>query len=366
MPGRGVGQPLKAEAHPCNATGVHGLLEDAEPSINWDALTFSFKNTDRMYLATCGQDDEWQSGQMQDFTDLSMSPAAGVLNYGQGLFEGMKAQHAADGCIVLFRPEMNATRMQEGARRLGMPPVPERLFLDAVHTTVRENARWVPPIGKGALYVRPLLMGSGPILGVAPAPEYTFLVYVSPVGPYFKGGIRPISLKISDEFHRAAPGGSGGVKAIGNYAPGMIPSKMAKGEGYAEVIYLDAVHHRYVEEVGAANFFCVKDGVISTPELTGTILPGVTRASVIEIAGSRGFEVREESIDVEYALDADECFCAGTAAVVASIGSIEHDGRVAEYSGGEVGPITMELYKALTAIQQRRAPDDFGWTVVVE
>ena len=342
------------------------MLEDAEPSIDWDALTFSFKQTDRMYLATCKQGDKWQPGQMQDFADLSMSPAAGVLNYGQGLFEGMKAQHAADGSIVLFRPNLNASRMQEGARRLGIPPVPEKMFLDAVHAAVRENSRWVPPMGKGALYVRPLLLGSGAILGVAPAPEYTFLVYASPVGPYFKGGIKPISLKVSDEFHRAAPGGSGGVKAIGNYAPGMIPSKMAKSEGYAEVIYLDAVHHRYVEEVGAANFFCVRDGVISTPELTGTILPGVTRASVIEIASSRGYEIREERVEVDYALDADECFCAGTAAVVASIGSIECSGRVVEYCGGEVGPITMEMYEALTAIQQRREPDEFGWTVVVE
>ncbi len=342
------------------------MLEDAEPSIDWDALTFSFKQTDRMYLSTCKQGDEWRPGQMQDFADLSMSPAAGVLNYGQGLFEGMKAQHAADGSIVLFRPDLNASRMQRGARRLGIPPVPEGMFLDAVHAAVRENSRWVPPMGKGALYIRPLLLGSGAVLGVAPAPEYTFLVYVSPVGPYFKGGIKPISLKVSDEFHRAAPGGSGGVKAIGNYAPGMIPSKMAKGEGYAEVIYLDAVHHRYVEEVGAANFFCVKDGVISTPELTGTILPGVTRASVIEIAASRGYECREERVDVDDAFDADECFCAGTAAVVASIGSIEHGGRVVEYCGGEVGPITMEMYEALTAVQQRRAPDEFGWTVTVQ
>ena len=341
------------------------MLEDAEPSIDWDSLSFSFTQTDRMYIATCKQGEEWQPGVMQDYENLSLSPAAGVLNYGQGLFEGMKAQHAADGSVVLFRPEMNARRAQEGALRLGMPPVPEKMFLDAIKAVVRENARWIPPSGKGAMYVRPLLMGSGPILGVAPAPEYTFLVYVSPVGPYFKGGIKPISLRVSDEFHRAAPGGSGGVKAIGNYAPGMIPSKMAKSEGYAEIIYLDAVHHKYVEEVGAANFFCVKDGVISTPELTGTILPGVTRASVIEIAASLGYEVREEKVDVDYAMDAEECFCAGTAAVIASIGRIEHGDRIVEYCGGEVGPITIELYETLTSIQQRRLPDDFGWTLSV-
>ena len=342
------------------------MLEDAGPDIDWDELTFSFTETDRMYIATCKEGDEWEPGVMQDFQSLSLSPAAGVINYGQGLFEGMKAQYAADGKVVLFRPEHNARRAQDGGRRLGMPPVPEDIFLDAVKQTVRENLRWVPPMGKGALYVRPLLFGSGAILGVAPAPEYTFLVYVSPVGPYFKGGITPTSLRVSDEFHRAAPGGSGGVKAIGNYAPGMVPSKMAKKEGYSEIIYLDAVHHRYVEEVGAANFFCVKDGVISTPELTGTILPGVTRMSVIELAESRGYEVREEKVDVGYAMDADECFCVGTAAVISAIGRIEHGESVVEYCGGEVGPIAMELYEGLTAIQQRREPDELGWTVAVE
>ncbi len=341
------------------------MLDNDLPEIDWDKMTFSYQKTDRMYVAHCKQGGEWGPGAMQDFGDITISPAAGVLNYGQGLFEGMKAQRAADDSIVLFRPERNAMRMQEGAKRLGIPPVPEEMFLDAVKQAVLENLRWVPPMGKGALYVRPLLMGSGAILGVAPAPEYRFLVYVSPVGPYFKGGMKPIALKISDEFHRAAPGGSGGVKAIGNYAPGMVPSKMAKEEGYAEIIYLDAVHHRYIEEVGAANFFCVKDGVVSTPELTGTILPGVTRASVLEIAADLGYEISEEKVDVDYAMGADECFCAGTAAVISPIGSIRFGDHVYEF-GDEVGPITQKLYDELTAVQQRKVPDERGWTVTVE
>ncbi len=365
MPGESPAESLKAESFPLALIGVRVLNRDGDSELDWDSLTFSFTQTDRMYMATCKQGEEWQSGFMQDFQNLSLSPAAGVINYGQGLFEGMKAQYAEDGNVVLFRPRDNARRSREGARRLGMPPVPEEMFLNAVKMTVRENIRWVPPIGKGALYVRPLLFGSGAILGVAPAPEFTFLVYVSPVGPYFKGGITPTSLRVSDEFHRAAPGGSGGVKAIGNYAPGMVPSKMAKKEGYSEIIYLDAVNHKYIEEVGAANFFCVKNGIISTPELTGTILPGVTRASVMELAESKGYEVREEKIDVDYALDADECFCVGTAAVISSIGTIEHGDRVVEYCGGEVGPVAMEMYDYLTAIQQRRVPDQFNWTVEV-
>ena len=207
-----------------------------------------------------------------------------------------------------------------------------------------------------------MIFGSGPILGVAPAPEYTFLIYAVPVGPYFKGGMNPISLKVSDEYHRAAPGGSGGVKAIGNDAPGMMPSKNAKSEGYAEIIYLDAVNHRYIEEVGAANFFCVKDKIIYTPELTGTILPGITRMSTIELARSLGYEVQETKVDVNFAMTADEAFCAGTAAVISPIGSIEHGGEIANYSDGGIGMITQELYTALTDIMNGRVEDKFGWT----
>tara|TARA_Y100001970_G_scaffold169988_1_gene207766 strand:- start:3364 stop:4389 length:1026 start_codon:yes stop_codon:yes gene_type:complete len=341
-------------------------LEDNQPAIDWDDLTFSFTETDRMYITTCKQGEEWSPGIMQDFQNLSLSPAAGVINYGQGLFEGMKARRAEDGRVILFRPELNARRSAEGCRRLGMPEVPEEMFLDAVHQCVKENIQWLPPTGRGELYIRPLIFGSGAILGVAPAPEYTFLVYTVPVGPYFKGGLNPISLRVSDEYHRAAPGGSGGVKAIGNYAPGMMPSKKAKADGYAEIIYLDAVNHQFVEEVGAANFFCIKNQVIYTPELTGTILPGITRLSVIELARSLGYEVHETKVDIALAMDSDEAFCAGTAAVISPIGSIEHGEKIATYCNGEVGAITKELYDALTGILEGRADDPFGWTPSVD
>lgn len=333
---------------------------------DWDSLTFSFTATDTMYRNVVRSGEEWGEGELIPFANIEISPAAGVLNYGQGIFEGMKAQRADDGNIVLFRSDKNAARFAEGAKRLGMPPVPESLFLNAVESAVKANHRWVPPTGRGALYIRPVLWGSGAILGVAPAPEFTFMVYVCPVGPYFKGGMTPINLKVSDEYHRAAPGGSGGVKAIGNYAPGMMPSKMAKLEGYAEIIYLDAVEHRYIEEVGAANFFCVKDNVVYTPDLTGTILPGITRASVIQIARDLGHEVREERIDVDMALAADEAFCAGTAAVISPIGSIEHGQKIAHYSNGEVGPVTRKLYDALVDIQLKRAPDRHEWIRTIE
>ena len=333
------------------------------PPIDWDSLTFSFTETDRMFVANGSWEDGLSEGRMVDFQPLNLSPAACVLNYGQGLFEGMKARRTPDGKITLFRPEMNARRAAEGARRLVMPEVSESMFIKAVKKVAEENKRWVPPHGKGELYLRPILFGSSARLGVSPAEEYMFVVFAVPVGPYFKGGMTPISLRVSQNHHRAAPGGSGGVKAIGNYAPGMMPSKRAKSEGYSEIIYLDAVEHNYVEEVGAANFFCVKDGIVYTPELTGTILPGITRLSIIELARSMGLTVVEEKVSIDFALSCDEAFCAGTAAVISPIGSIQH-GEIEEDFGG-VGDTTLALYERLTGIMGGALEDSFNWTVEV-
>lgn len=329
--------------------------------IDWDSLTFSMTPTDFMYITTIEGNEAWKPGKIIPYGPIEMSPAAGVINYGQGLFEGMKVFRSTKDRIVFFRPEENARRMQRGADRLKIPPVPESIFIDAVEQVVDANKKFIPPVGRGAMYIRPLLMGSGPILGVAPAPSYTFLVYVTPVGPYFKGGVQAIDLLISDTNHRAAPGGSGGVKAIGNYAPGMKPSKDAKSKGYAEVIYLDAKTHTYIEEVGAANYFCIKDNVLYTPELTGTILPGITRDSTIHLARSMGYEVIETKVSAEFAMSADEAFCCGTAAVISPIGSITHGEKKCVYGEGEPGPITQRLYNSLTDIQKEVAEDTFAW-----
>jgi branched-chain amino acid aminotransferase len=329
--------------------------------IDWDKLTFSLTPTDTMYVATTTADDPWMPGDLRPYGNIEISPAAGVLNYGQGLFEGMKAYRTAKNRVVFFRPDENARRMQRGADRLKMPPVPESIFIDAVEQVVQANIDYLPPMGRGAMYVRPLLMGSGPVLGVAPAPSSSFMIYVTPVGPYFKGGMKAIDLLISDEFHRAAPGGSGGVKAIGNYAPGMMPSRIAKSKGYAEVIYLDARTSTYIEEVGAANFFCVKDNVLYTPELTGTILPGITRASIIALARHLGYDVHEEKVSAEFAMTADEAFCCGTAAVISPIGSITHEDKKVTYGDGTPGIMTTTLYDMLTGIQNEKEEDIFGW-----
>ena len=330
--------------------------------IDLDNLTFSFTKTRSMYVARCELGGEWQSGSIVPFDDLRISPAAGVLNYGQGLFEGMKAYKWDNGKIVIFRPEKNAERAARGCSRLSMPEIPKNLFLDAAKKVIRDNADYIPNTEQGALYVRPIIFGSGAGLGVAPSTEYTFVVYVSPVGPYFKGGLSPIRLIVTNDYHRAPLKGTGGVKAIGNYVPGMLPSGLAKKQGYAEVIYLDAAEEKYIEEVGAANFFAIIDGKIITPELTGSILPGVTRESVLYLAHEKmGMEIEERRISVDEALSAEEVFCAGTAAIIAPIGSINYQGKEHIFSEGMVGRITKELYDALTAIQFGTGKDEFQW-----
>ena len=330
--------------------------------VDFDNLTFSFTETKSMYVAKCKQNSEWESGEIVPFGNLSLSPAATVLNYGQGLFEGMKAYRWESGKIAMFRPERNARRAAKSCNRLSMPEIPEELFLDAVKKVVRDNSDYIPNTTQGALYVRPIIFGSGEGVGVAPSTEYMFIVYVSPVGPYFKGKLKPIKLVVTNDYHRAPLKGTGGVKAIGNYVPGMLPSGLAKKDGYAEVIYLDAAEEKYIEEVGAANFFAVKGKNLITPELTGSILPGVTRESVIKLARDKmGMEVEERRISVEEALEADEVFCAGTAAIVAPIGSINYKGKEHTFCDGEIGEVTNELYNYLTGIQFGKANDEFGW-----
>jgi branched-chain amino acid aminotransferase len=338
----------------------------APETVDWDRLTFSLTPTDAMFYSRINIGEQWQPTELVPFQDILFSPAAGVVNYGQGLFEGMKAYRSSQGRIVLFRPQENAIRAQQGAERLGLTSVPADYFLEAVAQVVKANERWIPPQGKGSLYVRPILFGSGPVLGVKPAPENTFIVYASPVGPYFKGGLVAIKLVVSKENHRAVSGGTGNIKAIGNYAPGMILAQKAKHEGYAEVIYLDAQDSKYVEEVGAANFFCIKGNILYTPSLeAGTILPGITRKSVIQLARDLGYKIKEGNITEEMIMSADEAFCTGTAAVISPIGSITWGEKTVVYNNGEVGQISRQLYEKLTAIQEERETDPYNWVYII-
>lgn len=329
--------------------------------VNWDDLSFSLTVTKEMFMATCKAGGVWDAGEFRPFGNISISPAAGVLNYGQGLFEGMKCQRSRKGELLLFRPLENGKRMAEGARRLCMPEYPPEQFVKAVKETVRRNAEYVPPYGKGSLYIRPCLWGTGAVLGVSPAPEYMFMIYVSPVGPYFKTGFKPGKFVVARDFHRAAPKGVGGVKAIGNYAGTMYAGKKYKSQGFNDCIYLDAREDKYIEEVGSANFFCVKGNTLLTPAL-GSILPGITRQSVMLLAREKlGLDVRETNVSVEDALSADEAFCTGTAAVVSPIGTLALGDSEVVFQNGEVGPVTRKVYELLTKIQVGDAKDEWGW-----
>ncbi|PON80824.1 Branched-chain amino acid aminotransferase II [Parasponia andersonii] len=331
--------------------------------IDWDNLGFGLVPADYMYVMKCGQGGSFSKGELQRFGNIELNPSAGVLNYGQGLFEGLKAYRKEDGNILLFRPEENAVRMRQGAERMCMPAPTVEQFVDAVKATVLANKRWIPPAGKGSLYIRPLLMGSGAVLGLAPAPEYTFLIYVSPVGNYFKEGIAPIHLFVEHELHRATPGGTGGVKTIGNYAAVLKAQSAAKAKGYSDVLYLDCVHKKYLEEVSSCNIFVVKGNVISTPAIKGTILPGITRKSIIDVAHSQGFQVEERLVSVDELLAADEVFVTGTAVVVSPVGSITYLGKRLSYGEGGVGVVSQQLYSVLTRLQMGLIKDDMDWIV---
>ncbi|PIA64658.1 hypothetical protein AQUCO_00100250v1 [Aquilegia coerulea] len=309
------------------ATSTFCPQKDEPAGICWDDLGFGLVETDYMYSTKCSDDGNFSKGELIPYGDIKLSPSAGVLNYGQGLFEGLKAYRTKNDSILLFRPEENAARMIMGAERMCMPALTVEEFVEAVKLTVLANKRWIPPPGKGSLYIRPLLMGSGAVLGLAPAPEYTFIIYVSPVGNYFKEGLAPINLLVENDYHRATPGGTGGIKTIGNYASVLKAQSAAKAKGYSDVLYLDSVHKRYLEEVSSCNVFIVKGKTISTPEIKGTILPGITRKSIIDVARKQGFQVEERHVSVDELLDADEVFCTGTAVVVSPVGSITYLGK---------------------------------------
>ena len=328
------------------------------------------------FLFVCaGQEqtgNKWAEAEVLPYGDIPTSPRAAIFNYGQGLFEGMKAQRTKEGKIVIFRPDRNSKRANYGCERLMMPPVPEDIFVKAVKDCVLANAAWVPPYGQGTLYIRPLIMGSGPILALAPPAEYTFMIYCSPVGSYFKGNqLTPIKLKLETGYTRAAPGGVGGVKAVGNYVPSLKPQKEAKEQGFDNVIFLDSDEGKYIEEVSTSNVFVVKDKVVYTPGVKGggspedTILEGVTRDCLITLCKDKGYEVKEGLVPVELMMEADEAFTVGTAVVISPIGEATHLDKTHKLAGDK-GEVTQSLYETLVGIQTGLVEDPYGWTVYLD
>ena len=337
-------------------------------NIDWSNLGFGYMPTDYRFVANY-KDGAWEEGALTTDATVTISECAGVLQYAQTCFEGMKAYTTEDGRTVIFRPDLNAARMADSCRRLEMPVFPEDKFVEAVVNVVKANEAFVPPYGSGAtLYIRPYMFGSDAVIGVKPASEYQFRVFATPVGPYFKGGAKPIVIRVSD-YDRAAPHGTGHIKAGLNYAMSLYPIMEAHREGFAENMYLDAATRTKVEETGGANFiFVTKDNKVVTPK-SGSILPSITRRSLIYVAKEYlGLEVEEREVYFDEVKDFAECGLCGTAAVISPVGKINDHGKEICFPSGmdEMGPVITKLRETLTGIQMGHIKAPEGWIKVVE
>ena len=330
-------------------------------NIDWSNLGFGYTQTEQRYVANY-KNGAWDEGGLSTDANITMTECACVLQYAQTVFEGLKAYTTKDGRIVTFRPDLNAARMADSCRRMEMPVFPEERFLEAIDTVVKANADYVPPYGTGAsLYVRPFMFGSDAILGVKPANEFQFRVFVSPVGPYFKGGVKPLTLRISD-FDRAAPRGTGHIKAGLNYAMSLHAIVDAHHKGFDENVYLDSASRTYIEETGGANIILIKkDGTVVTPK-SDTILPSITRRSLMAVAADvLGLKVEERPVAVEELNDFAECGLCGTAAVISPVGKIVNGDTEYLFGMQEMGPYTKKLYDTLRGIQMGELDGPEGW-----
>ena len=324
--------------------------------------------TDHMAVVGYSAAEGWRDPRIVARAPLTLDPACAVLHYAQEIFEGLKAYRQAEGGFALFRPDANAERFRNSARRMAMPELPEPLFLRSLEALVAADLDWMPDGAEGALYLRPFMIASEAFLGVKPATEYLYMVIASSVGAYWKGGARPIALWVAHDYTRAGPGGTGAAKCGGNYATSLVAQAEAIRRGCDQVVFLDAVERRWVEELGGMNIFFVHaDGSLQTPALTGTILPGITRDSLIRIARDEGLVVREEAYGIDqWRADAAsgkcaETFACGTAAVVTPIGRVAGPDYAFTVGDGGTGPVTARLLERLTAIQRGAAPDPHGW-----
>ena len=326
--------------------------------INWADLGFGYVQTEQRYVSNY-KDGAWDAGKLTADATITLNECACVLQYAQTCFEGLKAYTTVDGRTVCFRPNLNAKRMVDSCKRLSMPTFPEDRFVDAVRQTVAANAQWVPPYGSGAsLYLRPVMFGTNPVIGVKPASEFQFRVFATPVGPYFKGGIRPLVLRVSD-YDRAAPHGTGHIKAGLNYAMSLYIITEAHEQGYDENVYLDPQTRTYLEETGGANLIFLKGNTLVTPK-SGSILPSITRRSLVAVARDcLGMEVEERPVALAEIGDFDECGLCGTAAVISPVGKIVDHGRETCFAG--MGPGIQKLYDTLTGMQLGRIPAPEGW-----
>ncbi|GAA0693868.1 branched-chain amino acid aminotransferase [Kitasatospora atroaurantiaca] len=353
---------LKPSAHP---------LSDAEREARLANPGFGRVFTDHMVTIRYTEGRGWHDAQLTPYAPLEIDPANMTLHYGQAIFEGLKAYRQADGSIATFRPTANAERFQASARRLAMPELPTEAFVEAVELLVQQDQAWVPSEPEQSLYLRPFMFATEVGLGVRPANEYLFMIIASPAGAYFPGGVKPVSVWLSEEYVRAAPGGTGTAKCAGNYAASLVAQAQAAEKGCDQVVWLDAAEHRWIEEMGGMNLYFVfgegKDARIVTPELSGALLPGITRDSLLTMAADLGYAVEERRISTDEWKQGNvdgtltEVFACGTAAVITPVGSVKSARADWTVADGNPGPITMELRKTLLAVQGGQSPDTHGW-----
>ncbi len=335
-------------------------------------LGFGRHFTDHMLVMDYSIEAGWTKPRITPYEPITLDPAAVIFHYGQTVFEGMKAYRTADNRILLFRPEKNFSRLNASSERLSIPAINEEEVLEYLKQLISVEKDWVPASSGTSLYIRPFIIATEPFLGIAPSKQYKFIVILSPVGSYYKNGIQPISIKVEEQYTRAVRGGTGMAKTAGNYCATLNAQTIASSQGYSQVLWLDAIEKKYVEEVGTSNAFFKINGEVITPELSGSILPGITRMSVIEMLKSWGIPVTERKISIEEIYQAfdqgllEEVFSTGTAAVISPIGELEWHERKISINNKKIGEVSQKLYDNLTGIQSGILPDPYNWTVEVK
>ncbi|MBR1443806.1 MAG: branched-chain amino acid aminotransferase [Firmicutes bacterium] len=335
-------------------------------------LSFGVYFTDNMFVMDYTEGKGWHDPRIEAYAPISLEPSAMVFHYAQESFEGLKAYRTADGTVQLFRPEKNAARMNKTHERMCIPQIPEEDFVQALKKLVEVEKDWVPSNEGTSLYLRPFVIATEPRLGVKPSDTYKFMIIASPVGAYYEEGINPVKIFVEDEYVRATPGGTGFIKCGGNYAASLASQVKAHDLGYSQVLWLDGVEHKYVEEVGSMNCFFKIDGTIYTAPTVGTVLPGITRMSCIELLEKWGYKVSTERLPIKDVMDAaddgklEEVFGTGTAAVISPVGELRYEDRIAHINGGKIGEVTQKLYDTITGIQWGKIPDTMGWITKVD
>ena len=357
---------MKNMSYKINVTLSKTLKQKPAPG---QSLGFGKIFTDHMFIMDYSGEKGWYDPRIVPYGPLSIDPATMVFHYGQAIFEGLKAYRSDSGDILLFRPEKNIQRLNTSNERITIPHIDEEIALEAIRQLILLEKDWIPSEKGSSLYIRPFIIATDPILGVHPSNTYKYMIILSPSGNYYPGGLAPVKIYVEDEYVRAVRGGTGYAKAAGNYAASLLAQKNAETKGFVQVLWLDGIERKYIEEVGAMNVFFKINGEFVTPSLTGSILPGITRMSVMEMLNSLGMKVSEKRISVQELFDAnekgilEEAFGTGTAAVISPIGELFWNGRSAVINNGKIGSVSQKLYDTLTGIQYGRIEDPFGWSV---